>query len=176
MTSKRARSIRQRRTFRRSGFRFKASERQPRHRLVIGLLVSLLTLTACAVGPYADTPTYKLAETRTTAARQLNEALAFDAIGVSEVAADELKLTWHEYRNITAKRKQLIDRELDFRKIYSIGRPEQPGELWELNVYASGGTVTFNFKEGEDAAKAEAALRRLMQPLTEAEQKAFSNS
>ena len=73
--------------------------------------VLLLTLTACAVGPYADTPTYKLAETRTTAARQLNEALAFDAIGVSEVAADELKLTWHEYRNITAKRKQLIDRE-----------------------------------------------------------------
>lgn len=138
------------------------------------LALALVTLTACAVGPYADTPTYTLPKTRTTAARQLNEALAFDAAGVSQVAADELKLTWHEYRSITAKQKLLIDRQLDFQKIYSIARPEKPAELWELNIYAAGGTITFSFREGPDASKAEAALRRLQQPLTEQEERGLA--
>ena len=134
-------------------------------------LMTASLLAACAVGPYADTPRYELPNTRTTAARQLNEALAFDALGISEVAADELKLTWHEFLNITPKRKQMVERELDFKGIYSVARPEQPGELWELKVYAAGGTITFNFKQGPQASKAESALRRLMQPLTDDEQK-----
>ena len=72
----------------------------------------VLLLSACAVGPYADTPQYKLPESRAVAARHLNEALAFGSHGISEVAADELKLTWHERRQLTGKRWVMLEREL----------------------------------------------------------------
>src|SRR5687767_7641791 len=61
----------------------------------------LLLLAGCAVGRYADLPEFKLPETRTVAARQLNEVLTGSAIGLSEVVADEVRLTWHERHQLT---------------------------------------------------------------------------
>lgn len=124
----------------------------------------VLLLSACAVGPYADTPQYSLPETRAVAARHLNEALAFGSRDLSEVAASELKLTWHERRQLTGKRWVLLERELEFSQVRAVQRPEKPGEWWELKVEATGGQLTFEFKHAPTAAKAEAALRRLMQP------------
>ena len=124
----------------------------------------VLLLSACAVGPYADTPQYKLPESRAVAARHLNEALAFGSREISEVAADELKLTWHERRQLTGKRWVMLERELEFASINAVQRPIQPGEWWELKVEAAGGQLTFEFKDAPTASKAEAALRRLMQP------------
>jgi hypothetical protein len=127
-------------------------------------LICLLWLSACAVGPYADTPQYSLPETRAVAARHLNEALAFGSRDLSEVAASELKLTWHERVQLTGKRWVLLERELEFSQVRAVQRPEKPGEWWELKVEATGGQLTFAFKGAPTAAKAEAALRRLMQP------------
>lgn len=132
-------------------------------------LVLVMVLAGCAVGPYADRPRYKLPESRTVAARQLNEALAFDGRGVSEVVADEQKLTWHEYRELSDKRKILVDRELTFLEISFVARREKPGEWWQVEVTATGGAVTFEFNSAEAASKAEAALRRLRQSLNETE-------
>lgn len=133
-------------------------------------LALLILLAGCAVGPYAAQPRYKLPETRVVAARHLNEALAFGGRGVSEVAADEVHLTWHEYRQLSDKRNVLVERELDFQAITFVGRPEKPGEWWRLEVTATGGVITFEFGDAESAARAEAALRRLRHPLNAEEQ------
>ena len=127
------------------------------------LLLIAVLVTGCAIGPYAETPRYKLPETRAIAARHLNEALAFGAHGLSEVAADELKLTWNERTQLTGKRYVLLERELQFDAVQSVYRPEERGEWWELKVDATGGQLTFEFKNGPTASKAEAALKRLMQ-------------
>lgn len=131
----------------------------------------LILLAGCAVGPYADRPRYKLPATRAVAARHLNEALAFGGRGVSEVAADELKLNWHEYRTLSDKRNVLMKRELQFLEVQSVSRPTQPGEWWQIEVVATGGVVTFEFNDATSASKAEAAFRRLRSPLNEGEQK-----
>jgi hypothetical protein len=131
----------------------------------------MLLLAGCAVGRYADTPEYKLPETRTTAARQLNEALAAGAIGLSEVVADEVLLTWHERHQLTNKHWVLLDRELNLLRVLSVARPKEEGELYELRVEGTGGQVTFEFKQARAAAAAEAAIRRLMKPLTPEERR-----
>jgi len=131
----------------------------------------LLLLAGCAIGPYADTPRYKAPDTRTTAARQLNEALAFAGIGLSEVAADEVRLTWHERPLLNDKRRILLERELSLQGIKDVSRPKRPGEWWEVRVEGAGGLVTFEFRSGPAAAKAETALQRLMQPVTRGEGK-----
>jgi hypothetical protein len=128
-----------------------------------------LLISACAVGPYASTPRYKEPASRTVAARQLNEALAFGARGMSEVAADQLKLTWNERRALTDKRSVLLERQLSFRAIRAVLRPERPGEWWELRIIATGGQVTFEFDDGATASKAEVALRRLATNLSDEE-------
>ncbi|MBZ0137054.1 MAG: hypothetical protein K8I27_11845 [Planctomycetes bacterium] len=134
-------------------------------------LALLLLLAGCAIGPYADRPEYKLPSTRAVAARHLTEALAFGGRGVSEVAGDELKLTWHEYRTLTDKRNVLMERELQFLEITFVARPVQPGEWWQLEITATGGAITFEFESADAASKAEAAFRRLRQPLNEGEHK-----
>jgi hypothetical protein len=134
-------------------------------------LLLLVLLAGCAVGPYADRPEYAMPESRAVAARHLNEALAFSGRGVSEVAADELKLTWNEHRRLSDKRQVLVNRELQFLAVRTVARPQKPGEWWELKVDATGGAVTFHFNDAKSAAKAEAAMRRLSQPLADDEQK-----
>lgn len=130
-----------------------------------------LLLSACAVGPYASTPRYVLPETRTTAARQLNEALAFGSRNISEVAADELSLTWNERRALSDKRYVLLERELVFSAVRSVTPADRPGEWWEIRVDATGGQLTFEFDDGRTASKAEVALRRLMKPITDEEER-----
>jgi hypothetical protein len=130
------------------------------------LPILALVLAGCAVGRYADTPEYKLPETRTSAARQLNEALTESAIGLSEITADEVRLTWHERHRLTDKRQIMLVRELNLLRVLSVARPTKDGELYELRVEGAGGRVTFEFKEGRASAAAEAAIKRLMQPLT----------
>lgn len=131
----------------------------------------LLLLAGCAVGPYAERPQYKPPETRAVAARHLNEALVFGGRGLSEVAANELYLTWNERRQLTDKRWLLLERRLEYRAILRIHRPRQPGEWWELHLDAAGGAVTFEFKDVESASKAEAALLRLAGALSLEERK-----
>ena len=130
-----------------------------------------LLVSACAVGPYASTPRYLPPKTRGIAARQLNEALAFGSRNISEVAADELRLTWIERRALTDKRYVNLERELVFTAIRSVTPAEQPGEWWELRVDAVGGQITFDFDDGQTASKAESALRRLSDELSDTEER-----
>jgi hypothetical protein len=131
----------------------------------------LLLLAGCAVGRYADLPEFKLPETRTVAARQLNEVLTGSAIGLSEVVADEVRLTWHERHQLTNKRWVLLDRELNLLQVRGVARPVKDGELYELRVEGAGGRITFEFRQGRASAAAEAAIRRLMKPLTSEERR-----
>jgi hypothetical protein len=133
----------------------------------------LLLIAGCAVGRYAATPEYKLPESRTTAARQLNDALATSGIGISEVAANEVLLTWHERVQLTDKRWIMLEREMNLLQVKDIARPKLVGELYELRVEAAGGLVTFEFKEGRASAAAEAALWRLSRPLNKDERTAL---
>ena len=128
-----------------------------------------LLFAACAVGPNA-VPTYKAPENRATAARHLNEALAFGGINASEVRATELHLNWNERLKLSATHSELLRRELDLLRVRDVSRPAKPGIDWELRVDAAGGVLTFRFKDAASAAKAESALLRLMQPLSPAEE------
>lgn len=123
-------------------------------------LLPLLLLAGCAVGPYAQTPVYKLPETKAIAARQLQEALN-TAQGLSEIDTTTAMLTWHERKRLSDKRTVWLERELKFAAVLGVARPAKSGELYELRIDAAGGQVTFEFKEGTQAAKAEAALRKL---------------
>jgi hypothetical protein len=125
----------------------------------------LILLSGCAVGRYAATPEYKLPETRTIAARQLNDALTSAGIGVSEVVANEVLLTWHERHQLTDKRWVMLEREMILLQVKSVARPVRVGELYELRVEGAGGQVTFEFTSGRASAAAEAALWRLLRPL-----------
>lgn len=138
------------------------------------LLPLLLLLAGCAVGPYAATPEYKLPETRTAAARQLNDALATQGIGISEVAANEVLLTWNERRQLTDKRWVILEREMNMLQVRGVERPVKVGELYELRVDSAGGQVTFEFKNGRASAAAEAALWRLLQPVSDEESTALA--
>jgi predicted small lipoprotein YifL len=129
----------------------------------LALLLLVLILAACGSGPYHNPPRYSTPDSRTAAARQLNEALAFGGIGYSDVHADESALRWREQRQITDKQRLWVDRELDLTRLRAVDFPAKPGEHWQLRVTGAGGVLTFVFKEDRSAAKAESALRRLMQ-------------
>ena len=131
----------------------------------------ILLLAGCAVGPYADRPEYAVPSTRSVAARHLNEALAFGGRGVSEVAVDEVRMTWHERRQLSDKRWVMLERELHFQELLTVKRPVRPGEWWQLEVAASGGKLTFQFDDVENASKAEAAFRRLLPALSTTEKR-----
>ncbi len=130
-----------------------------------------LLLCSCHAGRYAGTPQYALPESRATAARWLNDALAFEGRGVSEVSANELRLSWNEYRPITDTHRKFMQRELNLLRVNRVARPAKPGVYYELKVQADGGALTFAFDSGTAASKAEAAFRRLAQPLTTDEAK-----
>lgn len=132
------------------------------------LMALALYLLGCSASPYRNTPQYVVPETRAKAAVQLNTALA-GAEGLSEIWATEHELNWHQKTQLTSKRWIIVSRNLQFQSIRFVGRPHKPGELFELTVDADGGSVTFRFKNGLKASKAEAALIRLrMRPSEEA--------
>jgi hypothetical protein len=123
-------------------------------------ILVLALLTACAGGPYHTPPRYAPPESRTAAARQLNEAMAFGGIGYSDVNADLQSLRWTEPRT-RERRTVWLQRELMFEHIRDVGAPQRDGERWEVRIDAAGGVLRLRFKDDREAAKAESALRRL---------------
>lgn len=142
--------------------------------LTAALASLVLALGACRSGPYHDPPRYLMPETRSTAARHVNEALVSSGIGFSEVAADEVRVTWNEIRRLSDKRQMLIEREMIFNQIHNVNRPARPGEWWQVKVFATGGAITFTFRDDADAAKFESAVRRLRQTITPGERTAIA--
>lgn len=126
------------------------------------VLALALLLTGCGLSPYRNTPRYLPPETRSRAAVQLNAALA-GADRLSEIWATEFELNWHERVQLSAKRWLIVPRNLQYEAIRVVGRAHKAGEFYELVLYADGGDVTFRFRDGLKAAKAEAALIRLRQ-------------
>lgn len=130
------------------------------------LLAALVLLAGCSGSPYHDAPRYAEPATRTAAARQLTQALAFGGFGYSEVRANEVTLRWQERRPLSEKRSVWLDRELDLLAVQRVGAAHKPGENWEVKVNAVGGAITFVFKNDQHAARAEMALRRLSRPMS----------
>lgn len=126
-------------------------------------LLLLVVLCGCGLNPRTTAPVYDLPPTRAVAARHLNEALSEGSRGISEINADLYLLTWHERRTLTDKRNVLVAREMALLQVRSVSRPERDSVGWQVAVDASGGRVTFLFKDSVNAAKAETAFRRLMQ-------------
>ncbi len=129
-------------------------------------LLAVLVLAGCSASPYHDAPRYAEPATRTAAARQLTQALAFGGRGYSEVRANEITLRWQERRPLSEKRSVWLDRELDLLAVQRVGAAHKPGENWEVKVNAVGGAITFVFKDDQQAARAETALRRLSRPMS----------
>lgn len=123
-------------------------------------LLLFALLTACAGGPYHNPPRYALPESRTAAARQLNEALAFNGIDYGDVNADKVRLRYSEGRRLAGGMKWLR-RELVYSAIYGVDPSVTDGEHWAVRVDAAGGTLTLRFNDAAAAAKAESALLRL---------------
>jgi hypothetical protein len=123
----------------------------------------ILCLLGCSSSPYKGAPRYLMPETRVTAARHLNEAMAFEGVGYAEVWADEGAIRWQERRR-RERRVIWLERELRFDALRHVYRAGRRGEIWEVKVDATGGALTLRFRTGEAAGKAEAALRRLRQP------------
>ncbi|MDC1141909.1 hypothetical protein OAU50_02355 [Planctomycetota bacterium] len=148
-------------------------------RKLIPCLTLMFLLAACAGSPYANNPVFAAPESRTTAALWLNRALVdgaevdtmrrFRAQGLSRVNTDEVRMEWNDVQPYGRDDFKILRRELAFTGIKFVGRPDHQGDFWDVFVDASGGGVTFHFKDNHNAALAEAALRRLMEPVTAAE-------
>jgi hypothetical protein len=130
----------------------------------MAVMLFALVLLGCSTSPYRGIPQYALPDTREKAARHLNEAVAFGGIGYSEVWADQEALRWQQRRDLTETYTIWVERELLFSAIRGVTRARRAGESFEVKVEATGGAVTFRFKDGPSAAKAESALLRLKQP------------
>ena len=127
----------------------------------LAAITLLLLVSACGINPRRYAPIYPVPATRAAAARQLHDALAHYALGPSEVIVTETELRWHQMRRLTEKRTVMVQRSLDFGQIEGLTPPHQPTESWVLEIDASGGRVSFEFKTREPAARAHAALKRL---------------
>lgn len=119
-------------------------------------LIALLLLAACAGGPYHNPPRFAAPETRTAAARQLNEALAAGGIGYADIDADKERLSYSERRA-----NRWLRRELSYAAIYGVDEARQDGARWMVRVDAAGGALKLRFQDAHNAAKAESALMRL---------------
>ncbi|MHC4842129.1 MAG: hypothetical protein ACYTDT_14435 [Planctomycetota bacterium] len=143
-------------------------------KIVFSATLLAVLFSACSSNPYKNNPIFDPPETRATAAQWLNEALVegaekdamkrFRAYGISRINVDEVRMKWNDVRPHGRSDFKILRRELVFSSIKVVSRPRHQGDFWDVFVEASGGAVTFHFKDNQNASIAEAALRRLMQP------------
>ncbi len=126
---------------------------------VIGTML-VLVLVGCA-NPRKERPDYSRPESRDDASRWLIEALDNGDWPYSEINGDRDRITWNERWFTSGKDPILVERELTFSAINIVHHATEDGRWWEVLVDASGGNITFRFKDGQQAAKAEVALKRL---------------
>lgn len=136
-------------------------------------------IAACSSNPYKNNPIFEPPKTRSTAALWLNSALVdgaqkddtkrFRAFGISQISVDEVRMEWNDVQKVGRDNYEVLRRELAFSTVRMVARPTHQGDFWDLYVEASGGGITFHFKDNKNASTAEAALRRLMQPIEESE-------
>ncbi|MEE9311407.1 MAG: hypothetical protein V3V10_03235 [Planctomycetota bacterium] len=100
---------------------------------------------------------------------QKDDKIRFRAFGISQISVDEVRMEWNDVQQVGRDNYDVLRRELAFSTIRMVARPKYQGDFWDVYVEASGGGITFHFKDNENASTAEAALRRLMQPVDDSE-------